>query len=99
MRNSANLIPAILSTLLMLGATTGNTQTHQQTLRLDNDSTFGIHQVYISQTGDPSWGRDLLGESLLPSTRAITFRLPGANSYDVKLVDEDGDTCIRTLFL
>jgi hypothetical protein len=59
---------------------------------LRNDSAYTIYQIHMSRTNDDSWRRDLLGSDVLSPGESITITAsPG--QYDLKLVDEDGDTC------
>jgi hypothetical protein len=61
---------------------------------VDNASSFGIYQLYLSPANSNSWGPDFLGRyALLPGYNATTVRIP-AGTYDLKLVDQDGDSCV-----
>jgi hypothetical protein len=66
-----------------------------RTFKVNNDTQYTIEHVYVSPSGYPYWGEDQLGNKVLPPD--YWFRMsvvPGF--YDVKLVDEDGDTCTLT---
>ncbi len=55
---------------------------------------YSIWYVYISPTSADSWGNDWLGSSeTISSGYSKTFTVPNG-SYDVKLIDEDGDEYI-----
>jgi len=57
-----------------------------------NNSSYDIYRLYMSSTQANDWGRDLLGDSVLLSGSSFSVTAdPGR--YDLKLVDEDGDTC------
>ena len=58
-----------------------------------NNSRWTIKRIYISSTYSRIWGPDQLGTYvLLPGYEIrLNFR---CGTYDVKLVDEDNDTCI-----
>jgi hypothetical protein len=83
----------------MLVALAGPTALAQNyhTLKIENDSAYKIHEVYVSPQGSPFWGSDRLGSDILaPDYLLNVFNLANGN-YDVKLVDEDGDQCIRQI--
>jgi hypothetical protein len=74
-----------------LTSTVASAQTRMFTIY--NDSSFRIDQLYVSPSGDNFWGADLLGNTVMdPSDGAPVAVAPGY--YDVKLVDEDGDSCV-----
>jgi hypothetical protein len=59
-----------------------------------NDSLWAIQELYLSSTDEDEWGPDQLGDNVLNT--GDSFRLTGVpcDSYDVRVVDEDGDECI-----
>lgn len=60
-----------------------------------NDSSWDIHQLFISSVDTEEWGPDQLGQEVISSgggTYTLTDIPCGA--YDVQLIDEDGDECI-----
>jgi len=58
-----------------------------------NRSTDRINHMYVSSTSNNYWGSDRLGfDTLYPNYRSDLALNPGC--YDVKLVDQDGDSCI-----
>jgi len=61
---------------------------------IENQSSWEIHQLYLSSTEDEEWGPDQLGSQIIES--GGNFQLHGipCDDYDVRLVDEDGDICI-----
>lgn len=64
------------------------------TFTLTNSTLWNIEYVYISSSDDSSWGDDLLGSQILDTDETLTLRLgDGCGTYDMKLVDEDGDVC------
>jgi hypothetical protein len=64
------------------------------TVEIRNRSDWDIHQFFLSSVEEEEWGPDQLGDDVLES--GATFELTGipCDSYDVKLVDEDGDECV-----
>jgi hypothetical protein len=63
-------------------------------LTIKNQSKFDIYELFISSSEAPNWGRDLLGSDVLRSGSSWTIQKVMTGEYDVKFVDEDGDTCI-----
>ncbi len=60
---------------------------------IQNNSSYDIYEVHMSSTGDDNWGPDLLRNDVLATGESVMVTAdPG--SYDLKLVDEDGDACI-----
>jgi hypothetical protein len=60
-----------------------------------NGSLWEIHQMYLSSVEEEEWGPDQLGEQIIEA-QGGSFKLTGVpcDSYDVRLVDEDGDECV-----
>jgi hypothetical protein len=53
-----------------------------------------MQHFYVSPTKTDKWGDDQLGEDTI--SKGEKFKLTGipCGTYDVKLVDEDGDACV-----
>jgi hypothetical protein len=62
---------------------------------IKNKSQWEIHHLFLSATTESEWGPDQLGDNII-SAEGGTFLLKNipCDSYDVKLVDEDGDECV-----
>jgi len=69
------------------------TAAYASDLVIRNVSHWDIHRIYLSSTDEGSWGPDQLGDDVLHSGQALTLRGVECDYYDIKLVDEDGDTC------
>jgi len=80
--------------LFMTSAPAIAQSTNTLTLTLQNNSGYDIYEVHMSSVFDGSWERDLLGRHVLSTGNSfeITNIVPGR--YDIKVVDEDGDSCI-----
>lgn len=66
--------------------------TNRVTVSMQNNSSYDIYRLYMSSSGISNWGRDLLGSRVFSSGTSFAVTAdPG--KYDLKLVDEDGDTC------
>lgn len=61
-------------------------------LRVDNNSSYTIDEIYLTDSGSSSWGSDeLRGDSLFPGE---SLRLDvSCGYYDALLVDETGVQC------
>jgi len=83
LRLSAALLALSLSPVAAAGTT----------VVVSNQSSYDVHNLYLSSSSDPSWGADQLGEIVLST--GSTFALAGieCDTYDVKIVDEDSDNC------
>jgi len=61
---------------------------------IHNNSKWDIHHFFLSASEDDEWGPDQLGDDVLESHGAFTLNAIPCDTYDVKLVDEDGDECV-----
>lgn len=66
-----------------------------QSFTITNHSSWVIRYLYISPTSVTEWGPDQLGSNVI-GTGGDSFTLTGVpcNNYDMKVVDEDGDSCV-----
>lgn len=61
---------------------------------IKNKSDWEIHHLFLSPTENEQWGPDQLGEHVIESGGTFELRNIPCDSYDVMLVDEDGDECV-----
>jgi hypothetical protein len=59
-----------------------------------NTSDWELHHFFLSSVEDDAWGPDQLGEEVIGTGESFTLKNIPCDSYDVKLVDEDGDECV-----
>ncbi len=60
-----------------------------------NSSNWAIYRLHMSPVSQSTWGPDQLGAHVIPAGGgSYTLTNIPCNSYDVKLVDEDGDECV-----
>jgi hypothetical protein len=59
-----------------------------------NGTSFEIHNFFMSPTEQNHWGPDQLGDQVIGNGAKFTLTQIPCNTYDVKLVDEDGDECV-----
>jgi hypothetical protein len=62
-------------------------------LVIRNESAWDIHRIYLSSTDSESWGPDQLDDDILASGQTLTLHGVDCDTYDVRIVDEDGDAC------
>lgn len=82
----------VAGVLLACAATAGCAADSAVTIR--NDSSWQIHQLYLSPTAEEEWGSDQLRDDIIDSGAAFTLQGIPCNEYDVRLVDEDEDVCV-----
>jgi hypothetical protein len=61
---------------------------------IKNKSDWEIHQFFLSPVDTDKWGPDQLGEDVISKGDTFTLKNIPCDSYDVMLVDEDGDECV-----
>jgi hypothetical protein len=61
---------------------------------LKNLSQWAIHELYFSPTEEREWGEDQLGKHTIATGESFTLTGVPCDSYDVRVVDEDGDECV-----
>jgi hypothetical protein len=86
---------ALLALMLVIGsilAPLGQAQSSRYPVEIENASRYDLQEVYLSRSMSEVWGPDLLGRRILRSGYTFTTYKP-YGSYDLKLVDEDGDVC------
>jgi hypothetical protein len=85
--------PAILFTSLLASSVAASAQDYVRTFTLYNRSSLTIRRLFVSPSSFENWGYDRLGSSVLNPNYKVTVELePGR--YDIKLVDQDGDSCV-----
>lgn len=90
-------LSAVLALVLALAAGASFAKGNKLDARVTvvNESLWAIHELYLSSTDDTEWGPDQLGPTTVIGTgeRYMINRIP-CDTYDVKLIDEDGDECV-----
>lgn len=66
---------------------------HSQ-IEVANKSDYAILKLYLTPHDANEWGPDQLQEDILAKNETLVLKGIECNSYDVKLVDKDGDECI-----
>lgn len=63
-------------------------------VKVVNKSDWAIAEMYLSPTDNEHWGADQLKEHVIEPGETFTLTGVPCNTWDVKLVDEDGDECV-----
>ena len=61
-----------------------------------NRSDYTIYQLFISPSRSSRWGRDQLGRRTIRPGQSFTLNSIPCGLYDMKVVDNDGDSCVVT---
>jgi hypothetical protein len=69
--------------------------TQQYTMNISNNTGYTVWYIYMSPSSSSNWGSDWLGSDILRSGDLTYFGLPSGGSWDIKLVDSDGDAYIK----
>jgi hypothetical protein len=85
--------PAVLAAALAFAAT-ASAGSNDAAVVIKNSSSWTLQELYVSPSGEDEWGPDQLQEEVIENGE--TFRLNGVpcGEYDVKVVDEEGDSCV-----
>ena len=98
MNRKNRIIAAILAvSMILLGSilpSPVSAQGSRYSLTIVNDSSFDIERLYVSSSDFGVWGPDQLGLRVLRSGDTFTLTGIKPGEYDIKFVDQDGDTCI-----
>jgi len=76
------------------GRRTTNAQPAANTLTIVNASSKEIHRLYVSVSGAPTWGPDLLGRNILYPGQSKSLGDLAGSQYDVMIVDADRRECV-----
>ncbi len=82
-----HLISAVLASVSICASA------HALTLEFKNDSSWEIHELYFSSADEEDWGPDQLEEEVIEHGTTFSLNMIEQGVYDVKIVDEDGDSC------
>ena len=89
MIKSLKLAFLVIFALLSFGA-----QADDYYVEITNKTGYTIQYVYVSPDKSSEWEEDVLGSEVLMDGKTKRVNLKGYKSpvFDIKLVDEDGDT-------
>ena len=63
-------------------------------VKVINQSKWEIHHLFLSSSDNEEWGPDQLEDSILAKGQSLTLTGIPCDTYDIKVVDEDGDECV-----
>ncbi len=78
--------------VVALGGCVVTTDDLDSSLLVSNDSSFEIHEMYVTEIDSPTWGANLLGRQVLFPGEQLELALD-CNTYDAMLIDETGASC------
>ena len=64
------------------------------TVKIVNKSNWAIHELYLSPVNVEEWGPDQLRQQVIEPNATFTLSGIPCDTWDVKLVDQDGDECV-----
>ncbi|HEX7808158.1 MAG TPA: hypothetical protein VF608_05530 [Thermoanaerobaculia bacterium] len=79
---------------LLLCALTAPAFADKATVKVINQSKWEIHHIFLSSSDDQHWGEDQLEDEILAKGDSLLLHGIPCDTYDIKVVDEDGDECI-----
>jgi hypothetical protein len=86
------LLTPLIVLLLSLSAGCVVTTDDDSTLTIANESDYVLLEIYVTEVGNPSWGPNLLYDTVLYPNESLTVSLY-CDVYDVQIVDQDGFVC------
>jgi hypothetical protein len=62
-------------------------------IKITNSSDWQLDHLFMSTVDEEEWGPDQLGDEVIGTGESFNLKGVPCATYDVKLVDEDGDEC------
>lgn len=91
---SLTLAGIALAAVATLALPTAALAAGESTIHIKNKSDWEIHHFFLSPTDQDKWGADQLGDAVIATGGNFDLHKVPCDSYDIKLVDEDGDECV-----
>jgi hypothetical protein len=92
------VITSAMAALLAAGGPTAawadDDSDQSSNLAIRNKSKWAVHHLYMSATKEDEWGPDQLGSETIDPGETFKLHDIPCNTYDLKVVDEDGDECV-----
>jgi hypothetical protein len=86
---AASLVGVLSSTTMVVAQSSD-----KYTLLITNETSWDIHEIHMSSSDSGLWDRDLLGDRVLGNSDSYLISNITFGQWDVKFVDETGDSCI-----
>ena len=87
---AAGLVLAVFA----LTATAALAASKTANVKIVNKSKWVIAEIYLSSVDDEEWGPDQLQQHVINPGESFTLSKIPCDSWDVKLVDDEGDECV-----
>ncbi len=84
------LLPGLAAALLLASAGAASAQCDTR-FTLRNSSGAQINEFYFGSSSNPNWGRDRLGDNVLPAGRSANFQTAQGGMQDFRVVWANGD--------
>jgi hypothetical protein len=98
MKSRLNRAFATLATLVVMATCVTpfpvSAQSNHYSLKLSNASSFAIDRMFLSPSDGTVWGPDQLGSHVIGAGETFTLTGIRPGEYNIKFVDEDGDSCV-----
>jgi hypothetical protein len=92
---SVTLAGVVLATIAALALpTTVAAASDNSVIHIKNKSDWEIHHLFLSPSDQDHWGPDQLGDKVIGVGGSFELHKVPCNTWDVKLIDEDGDECV-----
>lgn len=91
---SLTLSGVVLATIAAIALPSTALAAADSVIHIKNKSDWEIHHFFLSPTEEEQWGPDQLGDKVISSNGTFELHKVPCDSYDVKIVDEDGDECV-----
>jgi hypothetical protein len=88
------LAGVVLATIAAIAPTTA-LAADTSVIHITNKSDWEIHHFFLAPSESDKWGPDQLGtNTIAPNGGKFELHKVPCDTFDVKLVDEDGDECV-----
>lgn len=92
---SATLAGVVLATFAALALPTTVFAASDSVIHITNKSDWEIHHFFLAPSESDKWGPDQLGDEVIKAGGgSFELHKVPCDTFDVKLVDEDGDECV-----
>jgi len=93
MKAATTFVAGVFVSMLILGGAQAMAA-ETATVTVTNNSDWAIMHFFLSAADSEKWGPDQLGQGVIKTGGSFKLNNIPCDSYDVKLVDEDGDQCV-----
>jgi len=93
-RNSRGFIIVCVALLALVAVPLmSSARTAATSVNIVNDSSRGIHNVYLSHVNADDWTGNHLGNATIPAGQSFTLSNVACDQQQVKVIAEDEDGC------